>query len=667
MYIITKLTLFNICQYDTVTVPLEQGLIAVCGKNGSGKTTLLRALMYGLTGLVDGSWGTQQALQKDGATVPGFVEVSFVDTTSDSNYMVRRYSVSGPKFPDVVYDMSGSGFKEVAVRRKTVDAFLTDCFGISPALLFQLCWGRQGQLDQLLTAPAAFITTFLSAIFDLKHLETLRARLKGEIDTIAGIADPMPEITKLATEKLELEKYLPTLQESFEAAQKTHSEAVAYESEMKVKAQSADLVRARELEQLRVEERRRAAEVQHEFETVRGYLVKGTQDELWQKCEAQDAIIQKLDEEIAQLEALVPKQRQQLSDIGSKLDRIAARMDDMANMKEAYDVLAPDDTCTCKLCGAPISNVPEYVERVQNMCNFDEKDMENFAARHRELEEQYTSMQQTIQAEEDLIQQKRRAAGNARDERHHLAASSAYMQHVESLQQNRAKQKELEAEGCNTSGVNELRDATRTREQKAKELHDIAEQLSAAKARIEVIDGILNRLETEKEQYEINAEARKLLTTLRDVFSQQRAQARYFTSKIEILNERLAEFMEFTEMPFSLRLNPDTRTFEYTSADGFVHPACHLSGAQKNISSVALQMALVEVVQQNINLFLFDEPSEALDVENKYIMAEMFKRMNRMLPSIGGTMLIVSRDEQLIESCENVIDLTTKENSYEES
>jgi len=71
-----------------------------------------------------------------------------------------------------------------------------------------------------------------------------------------------------------------------------------------------------------------------------------------------------------------------------------------------------------------------------------------------------------------------------------------------------------------------------------------------------------------------------------------------------------------------------------------------------------LQMALVEVIKPNINLFLFDEPSEALDVENKIVMSDLFRRMNRLLPSIGGTMLIVSRDEQLIESCENIIDVT---------
>jgi DNA repair exonuclease SbcCD ATPase subunit len=114
-------------------------------------------------------------------------------------------------------------------------------------------------------------------------------------------------------------------------------------------------------------------------------------------------------------------------------------------------------------------------------------------------------------------------------------------------------------------------------------------------------------------------------------------------------------------MPFSLRLDTDTRVFTYTSEGGFTHPTAHLSGAQKNISAVALQMALVEVIRPNINLFLFDEPSESLDVENKIVMADLFRRMNRLLPSIGGTMLIVSRDEQLIESCENTININQGE------
>ena len=83
MLTVTRLKLHNICQYDDIDIPIATGLMAVCGRNGSGKSTLLRGLMYGLTGLVDGSWGTQQNLQKDGAATPGYVVVSLKDDSTN--------------------------------------------------------------------------------------------------------------------------------------------------------------------------------------------------------------------------------------------------------------------------------------------------------------------------------------------------------------------------------------------------------------------------------------------------------------------------------------------------------------------------------------------------------------------------------------------------------
>ena len=83
MLTVTRLKLHNICQYDDIDIPIATGLMAVCGRNGSGKSTLLRGLMYGLTGLVDGSWGTQQNLQKDGAETPGYVVVSLKDDSTN--------------------------------------------------------------------------------------------------------------------------------------------------------------------------------------------------------------------------------------------------------------------------------------------------------------------------------------------------------------------------------------------------------------------------------------------------------------------------------------------------------------------------------------------------------------------------------------------------------
>jgi hypothetical protein len=86
--------------------------------------------MYGLTGLVDGSWVTQANLQRDGCAVPGYVVVSLKDDMTNSELIIKRYSVSGTKLPDSVTEFRDGQYKEVATRRKTVDAYLSELYGI---------------------------------------------------------------------------------------------------------------------------------------------------------------------------------------------------------------------------------------------------------------------------------------------------------------------------------------------------------------------------------------------------------------------------------------------------------------------------------------------------------------------------------------------------------
>jgi len=663
MFTITNLHLSNICQYDDLEVPINQGLMAVCGKNGCGKTTLLRGLMYGLTGLVDGSWGTQQSLQKDGSTVPGYVTVIIEDKAAGVSYEIKRYSSTGAKFPDSVLELTGGEQRLVAQRRKTVDAFLTDCFGISPALLFQLVWGRQGRLDQLLTAPAAYISTFLSAVFDMKHLETLRDRLKMSIDSIAVMADPMEEITSLAIEKKQLEDGLPMLLTNREAEQKTYDEAMARLADVQVRSRSEDVVRAKELDDLFRE---------HVMASGRQSMMRTSLlqelDEVYLTEEPEEIQRQIAEKEkaMSDTEQMLATAKQNLQEAQNALGLFQSRTAEAAHnvqmlrsSQETLEALKPLPGGFCRLCEHAIDDNHDIYERnINQICGFDPAKLAEAEAALTICTEEEEGCKGLISSLMEQVRDLTEAHNLMHKQHHTLQCLLNYINEERKLAANRARQEELKASGTNQEDACELREAQRQVETCKQRLDAAKQALTAAETRIAVIGGTLDRLEQEKEQYEINAQARQLLGTLRDVFSQQRAQARYFASKITTLNVRLQEFMEATGMPFSLKLNPDTRTFDYTSADGYQHPACHLSGAQKNISAVALQMALVEVIQPNINLFLFDEPSEALDVENKYIMAEMFKKMNRLLPSIGGTMLIVSRDEQLIESCENVITIS---------
>ena len=199
MYRVTHVTLHNICQYSDTSFNLDVGLTAVCGRNGNGKTNLLRALVYGLTGLVDGGWGSQQTLQKDGTADPGYVSVTL--SGSDEKLVIRRFSVSGPKFPDTIVHVRGDEQATVAQRRKEVDAYLESVFGIPCSLLFQICWGRQNQLPILLTAPSSVISTFLSNVFTTKYLEYVRDKIKTVLGTIASY-DGVDAVLKEQKERL---------------------------------------------------------------------------------------------------------------------------------------------------------------------------------------------------------------------------------------------------------------------------------------------------------------------------------------------------------------------------------------------------------------------------------------------------------------------------------
>jgi len=680
MLTVTRLKLSNICQYDDIDIPISTGLMAVCGRNGSGKSTLLRGLMYGLTGLVDGSWGTQQNLQKDGCAIPGYVVVTLKDDLTHRELIVKRFSVSGVKFPDSVTEFKDGNYTEVATRRKTVDAYLGELYGISCSLLFQLVWGRQGQLDLLLTAPAAYISTFLSSVWNTKYLETLRDRLKGAIDQIAAMADPMPEIITTAKELEELKtkskdysKILGELENQLKdlRAQKDQISANITSASVEEAKQRAILTeRLRQIED-------RINEVLQKLANADLDAVKTTPiSDIEKGLNDAESLVKGLSEGLEAMQQRATDLANILGPLSQEHKQAIDKLDEAERQKERIDSFVGSDRSTCAFCGGHVDDDDAYMGHIMIALGYPSgssyatflENIKILTKKAYDLRKEYDRISDQRQMQIKSISETRFQQADMQRLRDKLASQLETARNLQEYgvldEQRQSVQEELSQYTTDTKS-REYEQAMRVISDKLETAEQTKSQLQQASmstaGRVEALTQIQERLEVEKEQYDVNSSARAVLSQLRDVFSQQRAQARYFASKAVELNQHLEAFLELTGMPFNLRLDPDTRIFSYTTEDGFEHPTAHLSGAQKNISAVALQMALVEVIKPNINLFLFDEPSESLDVENKIVMSELFRRMNRMLPSIGGTMLIVSRDEQLIESCENIININQKE------
>lgn len=667
MFNISRVKLHNICQYDDADVPIEGGLTAVCGRNGMGKTSFLRALAYGLTGLVDGSWGTQQNLQKDGTVDPGWVEVHI---SGSDNLVIRRFSTSSTKFPDRVLRTVNGVVSEVAVRRKEVDRYMNTVFGIPVALMFQIMWGRQGRLDDLLTSPPALVNTFLASVFDTKRLDKIREKLKLQIDTIANVPSDSVELLERYKKERDQLPDLYQLRKSLDE-EKVLLDVIKKELSHATSIKSTGMSKS-ELENLK---QKHAEFIRYSEEWLGANPV--TETPLKPAIPIEDIIdsIASTTEQLNSIKASITAKENDIKQLTYEVQAYSASLDDLRTKHvEILDKMSTHDT-VCRLCKGHIVDHDSYdMERWMLLTGYPTRASYEaaFTSSEHDLFDAIKQRKAAIESSKELIVQLEQSSKSQEEllgnlsllkEQYEAYVAWENTNDMRKMHEDRirtAKEALLKLQDrvpLDDDIDDRIREMTSRAEAQTRKVDECSKLLFKTEADLAYYDRSIQDYEKAAQVYRINSEAKHALVTIRDILSQGRAQARYMRSKIQQLNTRISAYMEQTGMPFSLYLNENTHVFEYKTSSGFVHPASHLSGAQKSISSVVLQMAMLSVIGPQMNLFLVDEPSEALDDENKIVMADLFQRLNNLLPSMDGVMLIVTRDTLIIESCENVINV----------
>lgn len=673
-YVLTGATLHNICQHEDFRFDVSVGLNAVTGRNGDGKSNLLRALAYGLTGMVDGTWGSQQDLQKDGSLDPGYVAVDFTDGAT--SYVVRRFSTSGTKFQDSLECLQDGEWITIAVRRQTVNRKMEEFFGIPITLMFQIMWGRQGELDHLLTAPAAYVNSFLAAVFDTRKLETLRGVIKNALDTVAALPSNLLEVAKSRKAKLESLESEESLKASLNDTEMSLTEKAAEVAALE--ATLGDRPREDKLRMDRADAEsaiRRAEQRMAQLEE----LVKEIPPKPGLDEQAVIEYRQECRRNIELVRTNVAALLKTASD-ARMYSQSAAYCEEQANKvyKEMLDKIDQEVASlkdSCELCGHKLTDVGRelYIQRKINMLT-GANSLEDYRRKHDEditriLVHKAEEEKKFAEANAQIDEQNKAGAEWEKEDANAAAVLEAWHKYnayqpaveelaalKESLPHLHETLKRLNEQVPVTAEDvarlmrlrSEVSDLTNTK-------LELSNRLASVTQARELLTRMVEDAEKAAAQYQVNTEVRNVFTELRDIFSQRRAQTRYLRGKIEELNQRISMYMDSAKMPFQLYLNETSHIFEYTTEGGFVHPASRLSGAQRNISAVVLQMSILDVVSPRMNLFLVDEPSEALDPDNKLIQAEMFSKLSTQMPDIDGTMLIVTRDEQLIDSCNNNI------------
>ena len=647
-----RISIDDVCQYRHGRATVCQGLTAVIGPNGSGKTNLLRGLMFGLTGMVDGSWGTQGDLQRDGAVTPGSVTVELCDHDMHSYVIYRPVRPSGQ-----CQDRLEVDGKVVARRRKAVDAALEELLGVPMSLLFRVAWGRQGELAQLLVAPAASVSTFLAQVFDTRFVEVIRDRVKSQLDTVATLAPVTREQVDAVAAELEQLPADSVLDALESAARETRNEAFLEWDRLQTLYR--DSGKERLCADLAAVQAELAGLGADETEPVNDPYPDITDAELADRVEA---LGKSSAEHLATARAYAEYAGKAL-DAANGVSRSIGTLDEtrkrvMSQREDALKTLrATDGASVCPTCGRPLDSdcrdaVDAAASAARDRLDALERDLGGISSRLNELRDE---QRKSMEARDGMLKRaedEQAAAKSATDERNGLlrirrARRIAALRAQESELNERISQcpddgEVIAAQGRYTSAEEMLSKALAAR--------------SETGARRELLSRMLDETRAAHEQYKLNSRARATLAEVRDILSQSRAQAYYMSCRINELNLSLAHYQKQTDMPFTLRLDPESRTFIATTEQGYDHPACHLSGAQRSMAAVALQMAVMRVLPLRLNLYMVDEPAEALDDANKVVMGQLFYQMRDILSAVSGTMLVVTRDAHVIAACNQTID-----------
>ena len=691
MYVLNKVKFQNIGVLGEVDVDIHPGLSCLVGPNGCGKSTFLRGLMYALTGIIDGEYGKQTSLKSDGSALAGKATVVLSD--GNKTLTITRGTAASAASPDKLEVQQG-GETTLIKGRKQVDAFLASELGVPMPLLFILCWARQGRLDSLLTSSAAVISEFLRAVFDLKQVEKVRDDIKtfllgiptGNPETEANLAKWKKELEEANSSLPGLKEKLPALEREVEELDKEFVR-LASQPDSVSQRQKDDIVSRWQssVESLSV----RVDRFDAKYPSPPSPPDPALLDEVASNSgidTAQPAHV--VLEQARKALATVLDDRRKHADFVGEIDRklssastreavLASDLEELGARIAPVSELLEKEYDECPVCGGHVddagkvrSNLQDIVRTVSSVggggddvvsamrdkVQETEKELLELRANISSLEERKTEEQSWIEAEDSVAQGITAVIDS-------LSTYSTYLLEKETADIDRTNLETARAElgkaqaivACETSKQELMVSVSLQMPIKEDELRRLRSNISYLEARVDVLSKSVSEFQAMLDSDRRRAKAIDLLNNVRTVLSAPRAQARFMAARVARLNANLAYWLEKAGLPFTVSLDENERVF-VQHVNGFDHPAAHLSGAQKSITACALLLALADVVSPNIRLFLFDEPGEALDSGNKAVMADSLQAASRALDK-SGTTIVVTRDQEIIDACENNIEL----------
>ena len=678
------LTIVNGCQHARLDIQFPPaGLISVTGRNGIGKTNVLRLNSYALTGIVDRTWGTQASLNKDG-TRGGYVEAELLDTVSGTPIKVRRYFSTGTRCPDQLWvaDMTPDRPADYT-GRQSVDAYLEQLFKVPLRILSQILWVRQGDITWLLTASQTAVDTFLKEVFDARKINII----KDAIWSVAGSIKSFPDRRQTICD----------LQGMLQILSDTLSEKKEELATLTPQMATAKQVLEDSLSKLngyipKAEKDRRVSEAQRAVDTIES-SIKALEDQL-KALQSKDKVQELTTEELAFFDYyrqlyvdLMPKYREELQvqkihygDWERLLQNTTSKRDDALMRKaRALEVYTEhENDPKCPLCRSKIKNKGSYRKALRDFTSDPAviakleqtaKDAEVVLKQlqetdHSELHKAEQLFQQADEylkagkeAFDALVNRKNALEAQSKEE----AQISLLMTQIDSKRQMLADKtralSELLLLPCEDSDAADQVTAARAAFDRVSKVHaDTLKEVLQAEADIASKNQLIQQYQKESEQFTVQEAWRNRLLTIRESTQNTGIPFRFLAAKIKALNDEMQVYSTIARLDFTVFLDPEAHVFKYTrGSEAF--PAARLSGGEKAMAAVIVQLAVLHTVHPGLGVIAMDEPDAALFGDNKAKIIEVLKAVSNTVLGTSGIALIATHDEDVMACCSNNINI----------
>lgn len=676
MLIQRYLKIHNGCQHKDVHVDFMPGSIyAVTGHNACGKTNFLQLNMYGLLGIVNKSWGSQKDLNRTG-TKDGFVEVCLSDSSTGDVIYIRRHFTAGTKNPDRLWFHDTDHDPDI-IGRDAIDTRLSSEYGVSPRILFELLYMRQGMANWLLTASATSIYTFLNSIFDTSKFKKIREVLMDAANNIALYEVDHARISLLESTINELNKAV------YEDTSK-YTDEISLLRDKLAELSSVTLTEDAKQKRLaalnsQLSDRRKALEkAQSEYDALNTNPVPWLSEEhhvfakQYDDCHDQAMKIaehlhtrnDKLNNyqaDIRRTKSEIERLDRELIGVKGTMSNILASGNCPVCARHINDVKQAEKNLTNLLGNTAINAIESRLDQLHSELfalghNYDDvnTDIESVTAKYNEYNkflndnkelrfnigvaiEKHAKWNDHLKHKQvflDAVTMALRACADTDAEIHKLSIEPV-MSNDQASERNKilARIRELE---FTVSAINSRKVADKTK-----------------------LDSCVSELKLRNDARDKNKSSQDMynrLMLLREGTANTHIPARYLNDKVSMLNSELEAYCRMADLNIILFLDPEDFVFRFTDGKD-VRASGQLSGAQQTICSTILQLALVRVVGPRLGVIQMDEPTVFLDPINRSKLLTLFESMASVLSSSGTITIVPTHDVDLINSCNERIQL----------